>query len=291
MATLDAAELIAHVKDAPEFHVPVALWQVLPDALKGAHPHPGTIPLPRIDLFGYPLQITKLMVLELVVAVALVVVFVPLAWRIRGGGRPRGRWWNLVEAMLLFIRDEVARPAIGRHDADRFLPFLWTVFFFILGCNLIGLLPWAGSPTGDWGCTAVLAIISFVVVIGAGMARHGPIGYWLGQVPHMELPLVMAVLIKPMVFVIEVIGLVIKHFVLSVRLLANMFAGHLVLAVIVGFIGMAWNLNAVLWAGVTAVSVFGSVAISLLELFVALLQAYIFTFLSALFVGMALHQH
>ena len=78
----------------------------------------------------------------------MVAIFVPLARRIATGGRPRGRWWNMFEVMVLFIRDQVARPAIGRHDADRFLPFLWTMFFFILFLNLIGLVPWGGSADG-----------------------------------------------------------------------------------------------------------------------------------------------
>ena len=123
------------------------------------------------------------------------------------------------------------------------------------------------------------------------MKRYGPVGYLTGQVPHMELPLVMAILIKPMIFFIEIFGLGIKHFVLSVRLLANMFAGHLVMAVIVGFIAMAAYQGMLLWSMVTAVSVLGATAIMLLELFVAFLQAYIFAFLSALFIGMAIHQH
>jgi F-type H+-transporting ATPase subunit a len=307
----DPAELIGHVKDAAEFHIPKALWQLLPDALKGPHPHPGTIPLPAIPLptiqvpeivlfghkfLGYSLlggefQITKFMVLELVAAVLILAIFIPLARKIATGKAPRGRLWNFFEAMLLFMRDEVARPAIGRHDADRFLPYIWTVFFFILFCNLLGLVPWAGSPTGAMGCTGVLAVMTFLTVVGSGMKKFGPVGFWTGQVPHMELPLVMAILIKPMIFAIEIMGLAIRHFVLSVRLLANMFAGHLVLAVVVGFIAATADRNVALWAGVTASSVLGATALNLLELFVAFLQAYIFAFLSALFIGMAVHQH
>ena len=133
---------------------PGRFWDCLPAFLKGEHPHRGSIPLPRIDLFGYELQITKFMVLELAAAILMVLIFVPLARRIASGRPPRGRVWNLMEAMLLFLRDEVVRPAIGRHEADRFLPFLWNVFFFILFCNLLGLVPWAGSPTGALAVTA-----------------------------------------------------------------------------------------------------------------------------------------
>ena len=229
------------------------------------------------------------MVLELVAAVLMVAIFVPLARRIATGERSRGRFWNMFEVMVLFIRDQVARPAIGRHDADRFLPFLWTLFFFILMLNLIGLVPWGGSATGAIGVTGTLAIITFVTVVGTGIAKFGPVRFWLGQVPHMEVPFVMGLFLRPMIFVIEVFGILIKHSILAVRLFANMFAGHLVLAVIVGFI--AATAQTLLWYGVMPASVLGAVALSLLELMVAFIQAYVFTFLAALFIGMAVHQH
>ena len=106
----------------------------------------------------------------------------------------------------------------------------------------------------------------------------------------MDVPWVLALFVKPMIFGIEVLGIVVKHLILAVRLFANMFAGHLVLAVIMGFIAATahWWL---LWIGVTTVSVAGATALNLLELMVACLQAYVFTFLSALFIGMAVHQH
>jgi F-type H+-transporting ATPase subunit a len=129
------------------------------------------------------------------------------------------------------------------------------------------------------------------MTVGTGMQAHGMVGFWTGLVPHMDVPGPMALFLKPMLFAIEVLGLFIKHSVLAVRLLANMFAGHLVLAVIVSFIGATAHTFIVLWLGVTVGSLAGAVAISLLELFVAFLQAYIFTFLSALFIGMAIHQH
>jgi F-type H+-transporting ATPase subunit a len=105
----------------------------------------------------------------------------------------------------------------------------------------------------------------------------------------MDLPLLQAVILKPFIFFIEVLGLCIKHFVLAMRLLANMLAGHMVLAVILAFI--VASASSLLWYAVAPASVLGAVALSLLELFVAFLQAYIFTFLSALFIGMAVHPH
>jgi F-type H+-transporting ATPase subunit a len=231
------------------------------------------------------------MFLELIAAALMLLVFLTLARWIRGGGPPKGRFWNFFEVMLVFIRDEVARPSIGKHDADRFLPFLWNTFFFILFCNLLGILPWAGSPTGALTVTVALAFITFCAVVGTGIQKFGTGGFFKSLVPHMELPKVMAVFLIPMIFFIELVGLLIRHVVLAVRLLANMFAGHLVLAVILGFIATAANSFFLAWLGITTASVLGSAALTLLELFVAFLQAYIFTFLSALFIGMAVHPH
>jgi len=298
---LDPKELFGHVEDAPGFHLPRFL------APEGSHGH---VHLPQpfqldeslvevntgIDLIDHSIQpfdlmITKFMALELVVAIVIAVCFIGLARSLKGGSSARGRLWNTLEVFLLFIRDDVARPCIGKHDADRFMPFLWTIFLFVLGCNLIGMVPWMGSPTGALAVTGALAMLTFCVVVGTGMAKLGVVGFWKAQVPHMDLPKAVAVLLIPMIFVIEIMGLFIKHGVLAVRLLANMMAGHVVLAVLVGFISASAAAGAGIWGGVTLASVLGATALSLLELFVAFLQAYIFTFLSALFIGAAVHPH
>ena len=295
---LDTAHLIGHVKDSTYFEMPRVLVggdgklhipQLRPlDAPPVFEIKTGIAGLDElIEPIG--LHLTKFMVLEVIGGVILCVLFISMANHLRSEGRSRGRLWNMLEVMLLFIRDEVARPAIGRHDADKFLPFLWTIFFFVLACNLLGMVPWMGSPTGAFATTGMLALITFGTVLAAGMSKMGVVGFWVGQVPHMDLPGPMAVILKPMIFAIEVLGLFIKHFVLAVRLLANMMAGHLVLAVLVAFIAVAWQSPAI-W-GVAPASILGATALSLLELFVAFLQAYIFTFLSALFIGMAVHPH
>jgi F-type H+-transporting ATPase subunit a len=296
---LDPNELFSHVKDADSFHLPHALGGHVhipqPFHLEKPiwEPHTGN---PAIDsvlaTFVEPLdlKLTKFMVLEVVAAIILCVVFIGIAQHITKNDRAKGRWWNLVEAFLLYFRDNVARPAIGKHDGDRFLPFIWTLFFFVLVCNLLGMVPWAGSPTGSIATTGALALATFVTVIGSGMAKLGVVGFWKAQVPHMDMHIGLAVLLVPMIFAIEMLGLVIKHFVLAVRLLANMMAGHLVLAVLVAFIGVSSS-STILWLGVTPVTVLGASALSLLELFVAFLQAYLFAFLSALFIGMAVHPH
>ena len=272
MAELDLEGIAGHVNDAINFHIPAFLGTHTPNFQK---------------ILGF--QITKYMVIELAAAALMVGIFVPMAMKMRGGKQLKGLFWNMMEVFLLYLRDQVIRPSIGRHDADRFVPYLWTLFFFVLFCNLAGMVPWVGSPTGSIAVTAVLAFATFAVVNVAGMRKYGIGKYWLGLVPHMDLPLVLAITLKPMLFVIEVAGLVVKHIVLSIRLLANMFAGHMVLAVFLAFIPMTAGL--IWWYPVTLGSLAMSVCLSMLELFVAFLQAYIFVFLSAVYIGAAVHQH
>lgn len=296
---LAPTELFGHVEDSTEFH--------LPRFMTSEESH-GHVKIPQPFATGEPifkvqtgnalidrtikpldLVITKYMVIEVIVALVILVFFVALGRALKGGAIPRGRFRNMLEAMLLYFRDHVARPCIGHHDADRFVPFLWTIFFFVLGCNLFGMIPWMGSPTGSLAVTAALAFTTFIVVVGAGMAKLGPVGFWKAQVPHMDLPPVLKIVLVPMIFAIEIFGLIVKHGVLAVRLLANMMGGHVVLAVILAFI--AASAQSLWWWGIMPASVLGATALSMLELFVAFLQAYIFTFLSALFIGMAVHPH
>jgi len=293
---LSAGHLIGHVKDAEEFHTPrliahghVKIPQIVESPEKKIGVSVGFKPIDDlIENGGFNFRVTKFMIIEVVAAVILCLVFISLATKVRTGGPPQGRFWNFFEVMLIFMRDQVARPAIGKHDADRFLPFVWTVFFFILLCNLLGLVPWMGSPTGSLAVTGMMAVVVFVAVVVAGSLKLGAVGFWKNQVPHMDLPGPLAIFLKPMIFGIEVLGLFIKHFVLSVRLLANMMAGHLVVAVILAFIAAA---TGVAWLGVMPASILGATAINMLELFVAFLQAYIFAFLASLFIGMAVHPH
>lgn len=307
---LSSDVLFEHVQDAPYFHVP----RMLTDEASHGHiylPQPLATPIEGSD-HGHGLQykpvvelktgvavidkslqpmnlvLTKFMVIEVFVVIISLVLFGWLASKIKSGGSARGWFANLLETFLLFIRDDVARPAIGE-DADDYLPFLWTLFFFVLGCNLFGMLPWMGAPTGALAVTSVLALVTFGVVIKVGVQKMGVIGFLKAQVPHMDLPKPVAILLIPMIFVIEIFGLLVKHFVLAVRLLANMMAGHIVLAVLMGFIAASYGMMA--WWAVAPASVLGATALSLLELFVAFLQAYIFVFLSALFIGAAAHPH
>ena len=270
-AGIDIAELAGHVKDGHSFHYPNGIHLDIPEFLTN-------------------IGITKYIVLEFVVAAAMCAVFIPMAVKIKGGKPVKGRFWNLIEAFLLYLKDQVIVPSIGTKHAAPYVPYLWTLFFFILFCNLIGMLPWSGTPTSALSVTAVLALATLGIVLITGMRMHGVKGYWLGLVPHLDVHPVMGCILKPLMFGIEVLGLIIKHGVLALRLMANMFAGHVALAVIMTFISLSAGII-YLWIPVTVGSVALSLALSVLELFIAFLQAYIFTLLSALFIGMSIHQH
>jgi F-type H+-transporting ATPase subunit a len=235
--------------------------------------------------------LSKFMVLELLVALVLCLMFGWLARRAAGGARPRGRCWNLLETLVMFIRDQIARPGIGGHDADRFVPLLMTLFFFILGCNLAGMLPWLGAPTSSFGATFGLACVTFATVLISGVRRFGPIGFLINMAPKIDLPLLLALPISLFVLAIELLGLCIRHGVLAIRLLANMVAGHIVLISIMMLAFSVQGAMSANWSITAIIAVVGSTLFSILELFVAFLQAYIFTFLSALFIGSAIHHH
>jgi F-type H+-transporting ATPase subunit a len=271
----DSHNPLDHVLDHDTIEIP---WWSPPTYDKVIH-------LPAIGDF----QITRFMVMEVIAGLLMIAILIPVVRHIARRPVSRGWFMNMFEAMILFIRDEVARPSIGGHHADRFLPYLWTVFFFVLFNNLMGIFPGGASPTGNINVTAVLAAMTLVAVLGAGMREMGPVCYWVGLVPHLDVPKFLKPPLWVLMFVIEIAGLFIRHIVLSVRLFANMFAGHVVLSVILGFILATWG--SLLLALVLPASVTGVILLSILELFVAFLQAYIFTFLSALFIGTAVHPH
>ncbi len=254
---------------------------------------PKDVPLPflgHLPIKGFgDIYLSKFMILELIAGLLMCAIYIPLAGRIRSGGAPRGVFGNFFEVLLTFIRDQVARPSIGEHDADKYVPFLWTLFLFILFNNLLGMVPFGGSATASIYVTLGLALVVFSYMHGSGIAKMGLVGYVGSLWPHMDVPFPLGLFIKPLIFALEWIGVLVRNVVLAVRLFANMFAGHTVLATLLIFIFMARDAHPLLWSAITLSSVFGILALSLLELFVAFLQAYIFTFLTALFMGMALH--
>lgn len=228
--------------------------------------------------------LSKFMSLEVVAGAILLLVGIWCATRIAKRGFASGVFANFFESMLLFIRDKVAIPAIGHHDAHHHLPYLWTLFLFILINNLMGMIPNLGSPTGGLGCTAALAATTFVYIHASGIAKMGAAEYAHAFVPHVPKAL------YPLMLVIETVGHLIKPSVLAVRLFVNMLAGHTVLFVIMAFIQMVGP--GTLYFIVGPASIVGNLLLSMLELFVAFLQAYVFTFLSAIFIGAAVHpQH
>ena len=270
-------ELAEHVKDSNNFHFPWGHWVMPP--------------------FLTDIGITRYVLLEIGVAVVMLAIFIPMASRLRGGQPAKGRFWNMIEAILVYMRDGVITPSIGsRKDAAPYIPYLWTLFFFILFCNLTGMLPWMGAPTGAIAVTAVLAVLTLIIVVTTGIFRHGPIGFWIGMTPVVDGkvgPISLAVVLSPILFVLEMFSFFIKHFTLCIRLMANMFGGHLMLAVLVAFIPMAaGSAYAVyVFVPVTLFSLAAAFAISFLELLIACLQAYVFTFLTSIYIGIAIHQH
>ena len=294
---LDMPHLMAHVQDATYIETPKFMGLKHTD--DAGHEHSG-FGIPNIfgvtqPLIGTPEKpfltgrLTKFVAIELVVAIMMFVIFYWLGQKIKSGKKPKGKIWNALEAMIVYIRDEVARPAIGEKDTDRFLPFVLTTFFFVLGVNLFGMIPGFGSATGSMAVTGVLALFVFAVVVGSGIKKMGFVQFLKAQVPTMDLPPALRVVLVPLIFVIEIFGMLVKHFVLAVRLFANMFAGHLVLAIFVAFIGVVAGTG--LYYAVAPIAVLGSIAFSALEVFVAFLQAYIFAFLASLFIGSAQHAH
>jgi F-type H+-transporting ATPase subunit a len=316
------ADPIFHIKDSYYFELPQACWQYdyksleeVPEFLRVEasrhHLEPtleeysaamhGKILIPQP--FGtlrnfYEKEsgfcISRFMILELVAAAILAFVFIRLARKIEDGGPPRGRFVNFFEAVLVFLRDEVVVPTIGKHDAHKFAPLLWTMFFFIWLSNLLGLVPMAGSSTGSWSVTMGLAFVILGTSLGMGMWYLGPIGFLRNFIPDLPMPWwlwPLKIVIIIAIFAIELVGYFIRHAVLSIRLLANMVAGHLVLLAIMGIATEAAANGFARWCLPATLSTLGSIGLAGLEILVAVLQAYVFTFLSALFIGSSIHSH
>jgi F-type H+-transporting ATPase subunit a len=239
--------------------------------------------------------LSKYMIIELAVALLLIGIFAWLGKRIQGGAVPKGRAWNLLEGLIEYVRKQVFEPAMGVEDSRKFMPLLATMFVFIFGLNLAGMVPFLGSPTASLACTAALALVVFAVGLIFGVRAMGPVGYLKNLVPEMGLPPVLAVCIVPILWVIEFVSLFMKHGILALRLLANVVAGH---AVLLGLMGLAVGASALymgsnlaVWAPLGLVTAFSMIAMSLLELFIAFLQAAMFTFLAGLFISSSIHHH
>lgn len=206
-----------------------------------------------------------------------------------GEGAPRG-FANAVEAMVLFVRNDIAIANIG-HDGAKFAPYIMALFFFILYANLLGLVPHGSTATGNIAVTGALAISAFLVIEISGMVKLGPGGYLrtiFPRVPGMSGAgaLVMAAAMAP----IEILGKFVKPFALAVRLFGNMTAGHFVILSLFGLIFLFGHLEVWNW-GIGVATAGLVLGIMLLEIFVAFLQAYVFALLTAVFIGLMQHEH
>lgn len=274
---------------AEEDDVPTTVISGVVDSHTLAFQNPFTgatleIPLPRIEIpigsYVLDLSITLHLVVMWVAALLLILIGILAAKRRKMV--PSG-FYSMIEVIVSFVRDELAIKNIGKEEADRYVPFLCTAFFFIFIMNLLGLVPYSATATGNIAVTAGLALCTFGMTLIAGMRGQGVAGFWLGIVPK-GVPL----WLYPIMVPVELLGLVTKPFALSVRLFANMSAGGIIIGFLLALIFMLGDAAAPFMA---PVSVAFAAGIYLLKLFVAFLQAYIFTMLSALFIGMASHPH
>jgi F-type H+-transporting ATPase subunit a len=210
-------------------------------------------------------------------AASLVLVLVLYA-----ANRP-GKLRTFFDFLTVFILEDVVSPALGE-DAMLYLPYFLTLFVFIPAMNLMGLFPGAMTPTGNISVTAALSVTTFFLIQGSGIWRHGLLKHFGNLIPH-GVPLWVA----PLIFAIELMGYFTKCIALCIRLFANMTAGHLVILLFLGLILFFGKSNP--WAGlvVAPISVCLTLGLYALELIVALVQAYVFTMLTAVFVGGALH--
>jgi len=233
-------------------------------------------------------SITRHFVLSLVALLVVTGVFLTLARRYRSGdGRmkaPQGVFQNMMEVMVVFIRDEIAKPNIQGEKWRKFLPYLLTAFFFILVANILGLVPFAGAPTSNIAVTGVMAFLTFAIGLIYGSKDH----YLELLTGPPDAPFFVRVIMVP----IEIVGLVMRHLALAIRLFANMLGGSLI---IFSLLGLIFIMNvvfgeAIAW-GSTVISIGFTVFILLVKLLVAFIQAYVFTILSALFIGMSVEEH
>jgi F-type H+-transporting ATPase subunit a len=272
----EAVDIITpHITDSRELEVPY--WR--PPFYKEVHlPHWASI---QIGGFSIDLSPTKHVVMLLLAAtlcaLTLITAAVAHGRHSHATGRPHG-FAAGIEAMVLYIRNEVALRNIHGPGAEKYVPFILTLFFFILFANLLGLIPYGSTATGNISVTLTLALITFVVVEVAGMRALGPaylstIFYWNKDLPAaMRVP--MFLLMSP----VELIGKFTKPFALTIRLFANMTAGHIVVLAFIGLIFFFGNVAA-------GAPFLMAVAIMVLEIFVAFLQAFIFALLAAVFIG------
>jgi len=242
-------------------------------------PFLGEVNLPRFEVLGIDMSITRHVVMMWIAGAFLLLLF-GLAFRKRRLV-PTGIA-NLLEVGVQFVHEEIAVKTLGEKDAKRLSPFLLTIFFFILVCNLLGLVPYGATATGNINVTGALALCALVMIQVEGIRRHGLFKHYKHMIPP-GLPAYMFPL-TILIFIIELVGfVVIKPFALMVRLFANMTAGHVAILALISII------FALQMAAASVFSIPFALFVYLLELLVALIQAYIFTILTSVFIGLQLH--
>jgi F-type H+-transporting ATPase subunit a len=298
--------LLAAADHSPLSHaVPHALHEA---PLFSVHVGEGDVPALNIYDGVYSFFITNHLVMTFFSAAAVLITFAVVATRVKPSGSgidaytTKGKISQLFETMCTFIRDEVVRPNL--HElTDKYIYYIWTVFFFVLFANVLGLIPfgtilepitgnthWGGSATGNLSLNVMLAGCSFVAILYIGiretglktfLAHFNPLGWDDPKMLMIGLPL----------YVLEWMGLMIKCTVLAMRLFGTMMSGHLVIAAFIGLIFMASESSHALGYGVQISVIIIGILLTLLELFICFLQAFIFTFLTVLFIAMVATHH
>jgi len=245
-------------------------------------------------LFGVNVSPTKHVVFMVFAAFLVFLTIVVAGRQITkqrlAGKAPKG-FGAAIEALVLFVRNDVAIANIG-HGGEKFAPYILTLFFFILYCNLLGLMPWGATPTGNLAVTGALALTAFATIEIAGFVTLGPKGYLktIVMIPA-GMTGIGAVLMALIMTPVELIGKFVKPFALTLRLFANMTAGHFVILALLGLIFVFGTAPAGIRYGVAVGSVGFTLFMMTLELLVAFLQAYIFALLTSVFIGLMQHEH
>lgn len=231
---------------------------------------------------GVQIALTNLQVFQICAMLLLVVCFSGVPSYLKTG---KGDYVSrLFAGFAMWVRDEMVYPVMGKEMGRKFLPYFLTIFFFVMFMNVLGLLPGSATATASIFVTAGLALTTFLVMFFGGMIAQGPFAYWKNLVPHVPW------FVWPIMFIVELVGILVKPFALMIRLFANMTAGHMVVLSFMGLLFMIASLagNAAAWAS-SPVLVGFAVFIMIIESFVALLQAYVFTMLSILFIQASIH--
>lgn len=262
-------EAIQH-GEAPHYLVPPVTVSQSESAFDGAHEMPGT-----------QFVFTNLQLFQVVAILLLLISFAGVPRYLRTG---RGDYLSKVFAgFAMWVRDEMVYAVMGKDTGKKFLPYFLTLFFFILFMNVIGLFPGTATATASVFVTAGLALLTLIVMLFGGMIAQGPLAYWKTLVPHVPW------FVYPIMLVVELVGILVKPFALMIRLFANMTGGHMVVLSFMGLLFlMAHGMGQMAWAGSPVVVGF-AVFIMIIESFVALLQAYVFTMLSILFIQASIH--